>query len=331
MQRPVVSVLAEMLAPTRGRAHDSQGILGESIRFVRTHACGNENGGTAMADVSVDDQGSSRITWRVAKLNFAARSIGDQIARGDSFLTNRHPNLKADTILTEVPLNVSDWTGERVTEDQWSRDHVPAKDNTDLAWRQYVAHHPVPAKATGFMSASELMSSSQSGNAEIRENLVTSGRVGCIATWPGPVSYLMPIPACLWFVARHRSGRGEVLLIDTRNPGLLHREPTGDRIAASRGSATQGAKTHEDPPILSKGASPHRVRRPDHGLILGRCVETELPPDNGESFDLRRHQLVGKLQVQQATGMRLDAAITEDLKMPCFDVPEAGDGQSAHG
>ena len=120
--RCVVKLLVEMLEPYRGRVYDpccgSSGMFVQSIEFIRAHANGNGNGGKARADISIYGQESNYTTWRLAKMNLAIRGIGGQIAHGDSFHNDRHPDLKADFILANPPFNVSDWGGERLVEGQ---------------------------------------------------------------------------------------------------------------------------------------------------------------------------------------------------------------------
>ena len=172
--RCVVSVLVEMLAPYRGRVSDpccgSSGMFVQSIKFVRAHASGNGNGGKAKADISIYGQESNYTTWRLAKMNLAIRGIEGQIAHGDSFHDDRHPDLKADYILANPPFNVSDWGGDRLTEDKRWRYGVPPKGNANFAWVQHMVHHLAPTGVAGFVLANGSMSSSQSGEGEIRKH-----------------------------------------------------------------------------------------------------------------------------------------------------------------
>ena len=69
---------------------------------------GNGNGGRARGDISIYGQESNYTTWRLAKMNLAIRGIEGQIAHGDSFHDDRHPDLKADFILANPPFNVSE-------------------------------------------------------------------------------------------------------------------------------------------------------------------------------------------------------------------------------
>lgn len=48
-------------------------------------------------------------------MNLAIRGVDSgQIAQGDTFHNDRHPDLKADFILANPPFNISDWGGERL-------------------------------------------------------------------------------------------------------------------------------------------------------------------------------------------------------------------------
>ena len=96
------------------------------------------------ADISIYGQESNYTTWRLAKMNLAIRGIEGQIAQGDSFHNDRHPDLKADFILANPPFNVSDWGGERLTDDQRWQYGVPPKGNANFAWVQHMVHHLSP-------------------------------------------------------------------------------------------------------------------------------------------------------------------------------------------
>ena len=323
--RCVVKVLVEMLEPYRGRVYDpccgSSGMFVQSIAFIRAHASGNGNGGKARGDISIYGQESNYTTWRLAKMNLAIRGIEGQVAHGDSFHADRHPDLKADFILANPPFNVSDWGGERLADDKRWRYGAPPKGNANFAWVQHIVHHLVPAGVAGFVLANGSMSSSQSGEGEIRKNLIEAELVDCMVALPGQLFYSTQIPACLWFLARRRTRRGKVLFIDARKLGRMvdrtHRELTDDDIAriawtyhAWRGSADGYA----DIPGFCKSAPLDEVRRHSHVLTPGRYVGAEPQPEDGEPFEAKMTRLVAELREQQAEGARLNAAIAENLK-----------------
>ena len=343
--RCVVKVLVEMLEPYRGRVYDpccgSSGMFVQSIEFIRAHASGNGNGGRARADISIYGQESNYTTWRLAKMNLAIRGIEGQIAHGDSFHADRHPDLRADYILANPPFNVSDWGGERLADDVRWRYGTPPKGNANFAWVQHMVHHLAPAGVAGFVLANGSMSSSQSGEGEIRKNLIEADLVDCMVALPGQLFYSTQIPACLWFLARSRPRRGEILFIDARKLGRMvdrtHRELADDaieRIADTyhvwRGAVHDAA--YEDVPGFCKSAPLDEVRRHGHVLTPGRYVGAEPQPEDAEPFEAKMKRLVTDLQAQQAEGARLDAAIAENLKALGFDlsaVHAASDGEGS--
>ena len=329
--RCVVKVLVEMLEPYRGRVYDpccgSSGMFVQSIAFIDAHTSGNGNGGRAHGDISIYGQESNYTTWRLAKMNLAIRGIEGQIAHGDSFHNDRHPDLKADYILANPPFNVSSWGGERLAEDKRWRYGVPAKGNANFAWVQHMVHHLEPGGVAGFVLANGSMSSSQSGEETIRKNLIEAELVDSMVALPGQLFYSTQIPACLWFLARRRTRRGEILFIDARKLGRMvdrtHRELTDDdiaRIARTYHAWRSGPDDlgYDDIPGFCKSAPLDEVRRHGHVLTPGRYVGAEPQPDDGEPFEAKMRRLVAELQAQQAEGARLDAAISANLKAMGF-------------
>jgi type I restriction enzyme M protein len=333
--RCVVKLLVEMLEPYSGRVYDpccgSSGMFVQSVEFIRAHATGNGNGrppAGARADISIYGQESNYTTWRLAKMNLAIRGIEGQIAHGDTFHNDRHPDLKADFILANPPFNVKDWGGEQLADDKrWQFGAPPAR-NANFGWVQHMVHHLSPSGIAGFVLANGSMSSKQSGEGEIRRSLVEADLVDCMVALPGQLFYSTQIPACLWFVARSRAGarfrdrRGELLFIDARKLGRMidrtHREFSDADIAriADTYHAWRGLGDDEyaDVPGFCKSATLEEVRRHDHVLTPGRYVGAEAPEDDGEPFDAKMRRLAAEWREQQAAARRLDAEIEANLK-----------------
>ncbi len=343
--RCVVKLLVEMLEPYKGRVYDpccgSSGMFVQSVEFIHAHRSGNGNGGgrgasrRARSDISIYGQESNYTTWRLARMNLAIRGIEGQIAQGDSFHNDRFPDLKADYILANPPFNVSDWRGELLKDDKRWKYAVPPAGNANFAWVQHIIHHLAPAGLAGFVLANGSMSSNQSGEGEIRKAIIEADLVDCMVALPGQLFYSTQIPACLWFLARNKSGvgatgrsplhdrRGEVLFIDARKLGRMvdrtHRELTDEEIAriarayhAWRGENDAGE--YQDVPGFCKGATRDEIRKHSHVLTPGRYVGAEAQEADGEPFEKKMQRLAAQLREQQAEAAKLDAAITANLK-----------------
>jgi type I restriction enzyme M protein len=135
----VVRVLVEMLAPYKGRVYDrccgSGGMFVQSEKFIEAHS-------GRIGDISIYGQESNYTTWRLAKMNLATRGIDAQIAHGDAFHDDRHPDLKADYVLANPPFNDSDWRGELLRNDKRWVYGTPPTGNANF--RLGAAFHPSP-------------------------------------------------------------------------------------------------------------------------------------------------------------------------------------------
>ena len=340
--RCVVKLLVEMLEPYQGRVYDpccgSSGMFVQSVEFIQAHATGNGNDGrfskSAKEKISIYGQESNYTTWRLAKMNLAIRGIDGQIAHGDSFHADRHPDLKADFILANPPFNISDWGGERLADDKRWQYGTPPKGNANFAWVQHIIHHLAPGGTAGFVLANGSMSSNQSGEGEIRKNLIEADLVDCMIALPGQLFYSTQIPACLWFLSRDRRGGkfrnrcGEILFIDSRRLGRLvdrtHRELTDEEIDRVAGTyhawrGKNNADAYTDVPGFCKSAPLDEVRAHGHALTPGRYVGVEAEEDDGEPFEDKMKRLTSKLREQQTEGARLDTAIVANLKKLGYD------------
>ncbi|HIJ80752.1 MAG TPA: SAM-dependent DNA methyltransferase [Desulfuromonadales bacterium] len=325
--RCVVRILVEMIEPYKGRVYDpccgSSGMFVQSEEFIAAH-------GGKLGDISIYGQESNYTTWRLAMMNLAIRGIDGQIAQGDTFHNDRHPDLKADYILANPPFNISDWGGDRLRDDKRWQYGVPPAGNANFGWVQHMVHHLAPTGIAGFVLANGSMSSNQSGEGEIRKNLVETDMVDCMVAMPGQLFYATQIPVCLWFVTRDkrnnrfRDRRGEVLFIDARKLGQLvdrtHRELTAEeitRIAATyhawRGEKDAGE--YADIAGFCKVATLEDIRKHGHVLTPGRYVGAEEQEADDEPFEEKMARLATTLEQQFTESARLETAIRKNLKV----------------
>ena len=317
-----------MLEPYQGRVYDpccgSSGMFVQSVEFIRAHASGNANGGKARGDISIYGQESNYTTWRMARMNLAIRGIEGRIEHGDSFQNDRHQDLRADYILANPPFNVSDWGGERLRDDRRWEYGVPPVGNANFAWVQHFLYHLAPQGIAGFVLANGSMSSSQSGEGEIRKNIIEAGLVDCVIALPGQLFRSTQIPACLWFLRRGRDGEdrtGETLFIDARKLGHMldrtRRDLSPEDIAhvADTYHAWRGkdASEYADVPGFCKSAALEEIRKHGHVLTPGRYVGAAPQEDDGEPFADKMARLAAQWRQQQAQTAKLDAEIEANL------------------
>lgn len=333
--RCVVQVLVEMLAPYKGRVYDpccgSGGMFVQSEKFVEAH-------GGRVGDISIYGQESNNTTWRLARMNLAIRGIDANLGaeNANSFHRDLHKDLKADYILANPPFNDSDWNGELLKNDARWKFGAPPSGNANFAWVQHFIHHIAPTGIAGFVLANGSMSSNQSGEGEIRKNIIEADIVDCMVALPGQLFYSTQIPVCLWFIARDRRNsrfrdrRGHTLFIDARKLGSLidrvHRELTDEDISriADTYHAWRGDKDcsikYEDVPGFCKSAALEEIRSHGHILTPGRYVGAEEVEDDGEPFEDKMTRLTASLAEQFKESGRLEKTIRENLKRIGFNV-----------
>lgn len=326
--RSVVRVLVEMIEPYQGRIYDpccgSGGMFVQSEKFVQEH-------GGRIGDIAVYGQESNYVTWRLAKMNLAVRGIDSDIRWNNegSFHKDELRDLKADFILANPPFNISDWGGDRLREDVRWKFGVPPVGNANYAWLQHIIHHLAPNGTAGVVLANGSMSSTQSGEGDIRREMIEKDVVDCMVAMPGQLFYSTQIPACLWFLSRNknpgngwRDRRGEVLFIDARNMGVLvdrtRRELSdvdvqriADTYHAWRGELNVGQ--YQDVPGFCKSVLLEDIRGHGHILTPGRYVGAEDIEDNGLPFEEHFSALKEQLELQFAESDQLKDLISISL------------------
>jgi type I restriction enzyme M protein len=195
---------------------------------------------------------------------------------------------------------------------------------------QHFIHHLAPTGLAGFVLANGSMSSNQSGEGEIRKNIIEADLVDCMVALPGQLFYSTQIPVCLWFIARDkkngrlRDRRGETLFIDARKLGTMidrvHRELTEDDIrrVADTYHAWRGDedcdKQYEDVPGFCKAATIVDIRKHHHILTPGRYVGAPPQEDDGEPFEEKMARLTAALREQTEQSAKLDRIIWANLE-----------------
>jgi len=344
--RSVVRLMVEMLEPFDGRVFDpacgSGGMFVQAEEFVEAH-------GGRRTDISVFGQEQNPTTWRLAKMNLALRGIEANLGPewADSFHHDLHPDLRADFILTNPPFNVSEWGGERLRDDPRWKYGVPPVGNANFAWIQHMLAHLSPTGTMVTVMANGSLASQQSGEGEIRRNLVESDLVECIVALPSQLFYTTGIPVCLWFLTRDKSGKArrvghsvsprrprfnEVLFIESRALGHMvtrtNRELSDADIAriadtyhAWRGEP--GLKPYQDTPGFCASANVEVIRENRHVLTPGRYVGSEAVEDDGEPLAEKVARL--RSEIREGFAKRADFQATVLAAFESLSLADADD------
>ena len=330
--RSVVQVLVDMIAPYKGRVYDpccgSGGMFVQAESFIEAHR-------GKIGDIAIYGQESNPTTWKLAAMNLAIRGIGANLGAepADSFTRDLHPDLKTDYLLANPPFNSSDWGGETLRDDKRWVYGVPPPGNANFSWVQHFIYHLAPNGVAGFVLANGSLSSNQSGEGEIRKNIVEADLVDCIVAMPGQLFYSTPIPVSLWFLSRNKKngkgleGRtlrdrsGEILFIDARKLGFMadrtHRSLSPEEVAKIADTyhnwRGDGPGSYEDVAGFSKSAPLDEVRSHGHVLTPGRYVGAEAVEDDGEPFEEKMKRLTAQLDEQFKESAKLETEIRNNL------------------
>lgn len=336
--KSVVSLIAEMIEPYKGKIYDpccgSGGMFVQSLKFIDSHK-GNKK------DISIYGQEYTNTTYKLAKMNLAVRGISANLGEvaGDSFFKDQHPDLKADFIMANPPFNQKQWRGENelVGDPRWAGFDVPPTGNANYAWIMHMISKLSEHGTAGFVLANGSMSSNTSGEGEIRKKIIERDLVDCMIALPGQLFYTTQIPVCLWFIsknkkavdasegfAKRRNRQGETLFIDAREMGNMisrvNKELTTDDIAhisqtyhAWRGEDKDGA--YEDVAGFCKSATLDEIKANDYVLTPGRYVGAADIADDDIPFEVKMSELSQTLFDQMAEGEELDKAIRQNLEV----------------
>lgn len=327
----VVRTIVEILQPFNGRVYDpccgSGGMFVQSAKFVQKHQ-GNIN------NISVFGQESNPTTWKMAKMNLAIHGIDANLGEipEDTFLSDQHPTMKADFIMANPPFNLSPWGADKLKEDQRWKYGMPPAGNANYAWMEHMIWHLAPGGRIGLVLANGALSTTTSGEGEIRKNIIKDDLVDCIIAMPSQLFYATQIPVSLWFLCAPgaKKQKGKTLFIDARNMGTMVsrklRELTDDDNSDSPehdgiGDIQKLSNTYKDYVAgkleNEKGycavVTTEDIAKQDYILTPGRYVGIEEQEDDGEPFEEKMNRLTSELSEMFKKSHELEDEIKKKL------------------
>ncbi len=165
------------------------------------------------------------------------------------------------------------------------------------------------------------LTTKQSGEYEIRRNMIEAGVIDCIVNLPTKLFLNTQIPACLWFLNRdeNRLRKGEVLFIDARNLGHLVNRRTREfdnydltTIADTYHHWLNSREEYQDVAGFCKSCALGEIKAMDYVLTPGRYIG--LPDDEDDfNFTERFKTLQAELQQQMVDEALLNERIKSNL------------------
>lgn len=223
----IVELIANLIEPYDGTIYDpccgSGGMFVQSVRLIEAHGGNKRN-------VSVYGQESDPDTYRLAKMNLAARGISYHLgdSNASSFTNDKHPDLRADYIMANPPFNLKDWrTDEKLTKDiRWNGYGLPPVGNANYAWILHMLYHLDQTKGVaGFLLSNGALEDEDT--VAIREQLIKNDKVEAIFILPREMFYSTDTSVTLWILNQNKKGglrngrqlrnrENEVLFVDLR-------------------------------------------------------------------------------------------------------------------
>ena len=321
----IVKTIVEILKPYNGRVYDpacgSGGMFIQSAKFIQKHS-GN------LKDISIYGQESNSDTWKMAKMNMVIRGLEADFGQhhADTFFNDLHKTLKADYIMANPPFNISSWGGESLQEDIRWKYGIPPNGNANYAWIQHMIHHLHPSTGKiGLVLANGSLSTTQSGEGEIRKAIIEDDLIEGIVALPANLFYSVTIPASLWFISKNKKQKGKTVFIDARKMGELinrkHRDFSDEDIRkiADTFEAFQNGKL-EDIKGFCAVVETADIAKQDYILTPGRYVGIEDQEDDGEPFEEKMERLTNELSEMFARSRELEEEIRVRLGEIGFEI-----------
>ncbi|MDR1017879.1 MAG: type I restriction-modification system subunit M [Lachnospiraceae bacterium] len=313
----IVKTIVEVLKPYKGRVYDpccgSGGMFVQSAKFVESH-CGNRE------DISVYGQEWNADTWKMAKMNMAIRGIDANLGEynANSFFEDLHKTLRADYIMANPPFNISDWGGDKLQDDVRWKYGIPPTGNANYAWIQHLIYHLAPEGKVGLVLANGSLSTNNSGEGNIRKNIIEADLIEGIVALPTQLFYSVTIPASLWFISKDKKVKGKTLFVDARNMGHMvdrrHRDFSEEDIKKISNTFEKFQNENlEDEKGFCAVASIEEIAKQDYILTPGRYVGIEEQEEDSEPFEEKMERLTSELSKMFARSHELEDEIKERL------------------
>ena len=315
--KSVVALLCELIQPYSGIVYDgacgSGGMFVQSMKFVDEHK-GNKR------DISIYGQEYTDTTRRLCKMNLAIRGItaklGDEAA--NTFLNDKHKDLKADFALENPPFNQKDWrTDTQLLDDpRWNGYKVPPTSNANYGWLLNTLSK-LGQNGVGAVLLANGALSADGDEYEIRKQMIKNDKVEAIIILPRNCFYTTDISVTCWVLNNNKKARiehreggdikyrdrsGEILFMDLRQMGHPYEKKYIELTQEDRDIVTtkfkawrqETSEQYCDVPEFCHSAPAQEIIEKNYTLIPSRYIEF-INRDECIDYDSKMKELQSEL------------------------------------
>ena len=316
--KSVVALLCELIQPYSGIVYDgacgSGGMFVQSMKFVDEHKGNKRN-------ISIYGQEYTDTTRRLCKMNLAIRGIsanlGDEAA--NTFLNDKHKDLKADFALENPPFNQKDWRAstELLDDPRWNGYVTPPTSNANYGWLLNTLSK-LGQNGVGAVLLANGALSADGNEYEIRKQMIKNDKVEAIIILPQNMFYTTNISVTCWIlnnnkherieqrqneIVKYRDRTGEILFMDLRQLGHPYEkkyiEFTDDdrREIVDKFNAWRQVSNikYFDCPEFCYSASPSEIIANDYSLVPSKYIKFKMN-DEKENYDLKMLNIQSELK-----------------------------------
>lgn len=315
--KSIVNLIAEMIEPYKGVIYDpccgSGGMFVQSMKFVEKHQGSKK-------DISIYGQENISTTYKLAKMNLAIRGISGNLGDipANTFLNDRHPDLKADYIMANPPFNQKAWRGsDELTDDsRWDGYEVPQTGNANYGWILHMVSKLSENGVAGFILANGALSGG-GAEREIRKKMIENNLVEAIIILPRNMFYTTDISVTLWILNKNKKARTvdrfgvkfnyrnrekEILFMDLRQWGepfeKKYTQFSEQHIKDIVGTfhtwqQTKAETDYKNIPEYCHSANLEEIIKKDFSLVPSKYIEF-VNRDENIDFDVKMTELQGE-------------------------------------
>ena len=318
--KSVVALLCELIQPYSGIIYDgacgSGGMFIQSMKFVDEHKGNKRN-------ISIYGQEYTDTTRRLCKMNLALRGIsanlGDEAA--NTFLKDKHKDLKANFALENPPFNQKNWREPtQLTDDpRWNGYKTPPTSNANYGWLLNTLSK-LGQNGVGAVLLANGALSAGGDEYKIRKQMLINDMVEAILVLPQSMFYTTDISVSCWILNKNKKSRieirdngekveyrdrsGEVLFMDLRKIGHPYekkyieftqkdRDLITDKFKAWREKNFK--KEYFDEIEFCHSAKMEEIISKDYSLVPSRYIEFN-NFENTENYNETMKTLQGELK-----------------------------------